>query len=308
MIATRKPKVKFRKHWMLLTMTVPGLLYLLMNNYIPMFGLFIAFKNVNYTKGIFESPWVGMKNFKFLFMTNDTFIITRNTIMYNLAFILVNLVVAVGIAILLNELKSKRTPRIYQSVILFPYLISMIVTSYLAYAMLSIDTGLLNKTILPALGMKKVMWYYVQKFWPFILVLVNTWKNAGYYCVVYYAAIIGLDREMYEAAEIDGANRVQQILHITVPSIRSVIVMMTLLQVGRIFYAEFGLFYYVPMDSGALFPVTNVIDTYVYRGLMTGGDIGMSAAAGLYQSVVGFVLIVLSNWLVRRVDPENALY
>lgn len=308
LLISKKTKKIFKKYWILYLMMLPGMMYLLINNYIPMAGLFIAFKNVNYAKGIFASPWVGWKNFRFLFLTSDTLIITRNTLLYNSAFIVVNLICAVSLAIVLNEIRNRRAAGLYQSIILFPYLISLIVTSYLVYALLSIDTGLMNASILPALGMEKVMWYYEPRYWPMILVMVNTWKQAGYMCVIYYATIIGIDRELYEAAQIDGANRWHQIMHVTLPSIRQTIIMMVLLQIGKIFYAEFGLFYYVPMDSGALYSVTNVIDTYVYRGLMTGGDIGMSAAAGLYQSVIGFILVALSNWIVRRLDPESALY
>jgi len=288
-------------------MMTPGLIYLMINNYIPMLGLFIAFKNVNYTKGIFASAWIGLKNFEFLFSTTDAWIITRNTILYNLTFIVVNLFFAVSIAILLNELKNRYAARLYQSIILFPYLISLIVTSYLVYAILSIDTGLLNNVV-TRLGGNKVMWYYEAKYWPIILVAVNTWKQAGYLCIVYYAAIIGIDRELFEAAEIDGAGRFQKITNITLPSIRPVVTLLTLLQIGRIFFSEFGLFYYVPMDSGSLYSVTNVIDTYVYRGLMVHGNIGMASAAGLYQSVIGFLFIMLSNLIVRKIDPENALY
>ena len=288
-------------------MMTPGLIYLMINNYIPMLGLFIAFKNVNYTKGIFASAWIGLKNFEFLFSTTDAWIITRNTILYNLTFIVVNLFFAVSIAILLNELKNRYAARLYQSIILFPYLISLIVTSYLVYAILSIDTGILNNVV-TRLGGNKVMWYYEAKYWPIILVAVNTWKQAGYLCIVYYAAIIGIDRELFEAAEIDGAGRFQKITNITLPSIRPVVTLLTLLQIGRIFFSEFGLFYYVPMDSGSLYSVTNVIDTYVYRGLMVHGNIGMASAAGLYQSVIGFLFIMLSNLIVRKIDPENALY
>lgn len=307
MVSAKKRRIKLKKYWMLFAMMLPGLLYIFVNNYIPMGGLFIAFKNVNYTKGVFASPWSGLRNFTFLFSSSDAWNITRNTVLYNLVFIGMNLAVSVSIAIILNDIRSKRSSKFYQSVILFPYLISFIVTSYLVYALLSIDTGLFNG-LATKLGHERVMWYYERKYWPFILVLVNMWKQVGYLSVVYYAAIIGIDHELYEAAEIDGANRWQRVWNITLPSIKSVITMMTLLQLGKIFNAEFGLFYYVPMDSGPLYEVTNVIDTYVYRGLMVNGDIGMSAAAGLYQSICGFIFIMISNWLVRKVDAENALF
>jgi len=289
-------------------LTIPGLLYLLINNYLPMLGLVIAFKDVNFSKGILGSDWIGFKNFEYLFKTSDAYVITRNTILYNSVFIVLNLIVAVGVAILLNEIRSKLMARFYQSVVLLPYLISMVIVSYLGYAILSMDTGFLNKTVLPLFGMDEIAWYNEPKYWPYILTFIHTWKGAGFLCVVYLAAIIGIDQEYYEAATLDGASKRQQIRSITLPLIAPVITMMTLLAIGRIFYSDFGLFYQVPMDSGSLFNATNVIDTYVYRGLMQLGDIGMSSAAGMYQSLVGFVLVLLSNYVVRKFNRENALF
>lgn len=306
-VPIKKKKVQ-KKYLALFSMMIPGLIYLLINNYLPMFGVIIAFKDINYTKGILGSDWLGFKNFEYLFKTVDAMIITRNTILYNVAFIIINLVMAVAIALLLNEVRSKLMSRFYQSVVLLPYLISTVIVGYLVFAVLSMENGFMNKTILPMLSMEGISWYGESKYWPFILVIVNTWKNAGYLCVIYFAAIIGIDKEYYEAAELDGANRWQQIKTITLPLITQVIVMMTLLQIGRIFYSDFGLFYQVPMDSGAILKTTNVIDTYVYRALMNLGDIGMSSAAGLYQSFVGFILVMLSNVFVRKIDPDSAIF
>ncbi|RAR43913.1 sugar ABC transporter permease [Paenibacillus sp. MDMC362] len=289
-------------------MMLPGLIYLLINNYLPLFGLSIAFKDVNYSKGIWDSDWIGFKNFEYLFKTDDAFIITRNTILYNAAFIVLGLIVSVGIAILLNEIRNKVASRFYQSVIILPFLISIIIVSYLVYAMFSVNTGMVNKTLLPALGLDPVSWYTEPKYWPFILTVVHIWKAAGYSCIVYLAAIIGIDPEYYEAAKLDGASKWMQIRKITLPMITPVITILTLLGIGRIFYSDFGLFYQVPMDSGALFSTTNVIDTYVFRGLMQLGDIGMSSAAGFYQSLVGFVLVLVSNYVVRKIDKNNALF
>lgn len=289
-------------------MMTPGMLYLLVNNYIPLAGIIIAFKTINFSKGIFGSDWCGLDNFRFLFSTADAWIITRNTLGYNAAFILINTFVAVAVAIMLNEIQKKAFSRIYQSLILIPYLISMVIVSYLVFAFLSIDTGFLNKTILPLLGMKDVSWYSEPKVWPFVLTLVNTWKNYGYLCVIFLASIVGIDGELFEAATLDGATKWQQIRAITLPMIQPVVIMMTLLAIGRVFRSDFGLFYQVPMNQGSLYSVTNVIDTYVYRGLMQLGDIGMSAAAGLYQAVVGFILVLLSDWMVRRWQPDNSLF
>ncbi|UUZ86414.1 ABC transporter permease subunit [Paenibacillus sp. P26] len=304
-IRTRKT---INKYLPLFLMMIPGIVYLIINNYLPMFGIVIAFKNVNFAKGIWGSDWVGLKNFEYLFKTTDAYIITRNTILYNAAFIIINLIVAVGVAILLNEIKNKLLSRFYQSVILLPYLISTVIVSYLVFAMLSMDNGFMNKTVLPMLGMERISWYNEPGVWPYILTFIHTWKGAGYLCIVYLAAIIGIDQEYYEAATLDGASKWQQIRKITIPLITPVIIMMTLLAIGRIFYSDFGLFYQVPMDSGALYDTTNVIDTYVYRGLMQLGDIGMSSAAGLYQSLVGFILVLVSNFIVRKINRENALF
>jgi putative aldouronate transport system permease protein len=307
-VNTKKKTKNYMNYAPLFLMMVPGILFLIINNYLPMFGLVIAFKDVNFTKGILASDWIGFKNFEFLFKTQDAFVITRNTILYNGGFIIINTVAAIAVAILLNEIKSLFLSRFYQSVILLPYLISMVIVSYLVLANLNIDTGFMNKTILPALGMQPINWYNQAKYWPFILTIVNVWKNIGFLCVIYFASIIGIDKEYYEAATLDGANIWQQIIKITLPLIKPVVTMLVLLSIGRIFYSDFGLFYQVPMDSGAVYSTTNVIDTYVYRGLLKLGDVGMSSAAGLYQSVVGFVLVLVSNYVVRKIDNDNALF
>ncbi|MDD9271191.1 ABC transporter permease [Paenibacillus sp. GCM10023248] len=296
------------KYSPLYLMMLPGIAYLLINNYLPMFGLVIAFKDINFAKGIWGSDWVGFQNFKFLFQTSDAYVITRNTILYNAAFIVIGLVVAVAFAILLNEIKSKFASRMYQSLIILPFLISMVLVSYLVFSMLSIESGFMNKTVLPLFGIDPVSWYNEPKYWPVILTLVHTWKGAGYACIIYLAAIIGIDPEYYEAATLDGASKWHQIRLITIPLITPVIIMLTLLQIGRIFYSDFGLFYQVPMNAGALFDTTNVIDTYVFRGLLQLGNIGMSSAAGFYQSLVGFVLVIVSNYVVRKINKENALF
>lgn len=273
----------------------------------PLPGLVLAFKKYNARKGIFGSDWVGFKNFKFLFATNDAFIITRNTLLYNVVFMIVNTVVAIAVAIILAEMTHK-IKKFYQSVILLPYMISMVIVSYLVFAFFSTENGFINNTIFRIFGKEPVSWYMEKKYWPFILVFVNLWKTVGYNCIVYMSAIIGFDKGYYEAAAIDGAGKWQQIMKITIPMLKPTIVMMTLLSIGKIFYSDFGLFYQVPQNSGALYPVTNTIDTYVYRGLLELGDITLSAAAGLYQSVVGFILVLGTNLWVRRIDPDNALF
>jgi putative aldouronate transport system permease protein len=304
----KSKKINIAKNSALYVMMLPGLIYLLVNNYVPMAGLLIAFKNVNFTKGILRSDWIGFKNFEFLFKSADAFIITRNTLLYNVSFIIINTVVAVAIAILLNEIRNKKFLSLYQSLILLPYLISMVVVSYLVFAMLSTDTGFLNKTILPALGLKEIMWYAEPKVWPIILTLVHNWKGFGFLSVIYFSSVVGISDEYYEAASLDGATKWQQIKLITIPLIRPTIIIMTMLAIGRIFYSDFGLFYQVPLNSGAVYSTTDVIDTYVFRGLLQLGNIGMSSAAGMYQSVVGFILILLSNYAVKKLSSEDALF
>ena len=299
---------KIKKGIPLFLMMLPGLIYLGINNYMPMFGLVIAFKNINYSKGLLGSPWVGLKNFEYLFKTQDALIITRNTLFYNFAFILLGTIAAIGVAILLNEIRNRFFSRFYQSVIVIPTLISMVIVSYLVISMLSIDTGMMNKTVLPLFGIAEISWYTEPKHWPYILTIVNLWKTTGLSAVIYFAAIIGIDRELYEAAALDGASKWQQVRSITIPLMMPVIVTLILLGIGRIFYSDFGLFFQVPLNSGALMPTTNVIDTYVYRGLIQINNIGMSSAAGAYQAIVGFILVLAANLFVRKTNKDYALF
>ena len=304
----KKKKKLTKRELALFSMMIPGGIYLIINNYMPMAGIFLAFKNINYTKGIFGSDWNGLKNFKFLFSTGDAAMITRNTLLYNMAFILLNMVVGVTLAILLNEIVSGLLKKFFQTVLLMPQIISMVIVSYLAYAFLAGDAGFINNSVLRPLGMGTVNWYSEKKYWPFILVFIQTWKTMGYSTLLYLASVVGIDASLYEAAEVDGASRIQQIRFITLPLLRPTMITMVLLMVGRIFYSDFGLFYQVPMNSGALYSVTQTIDTYVYRGLMSLGNIGMSAAAAFYQSIVGFCVVLISNFIVRRIDKDNALF
>lgn len=310
-IAVKKKDSKAERirRWLpLYLMMLPGALYLIVNNYLPMAGLVIAFKQVDFKKGIFASDWAGLKNFEFLFASDDAALITRNTLLYNLVFIVLNTVLGILLAIFICDVASKKLRKIYQSAILFPFLMSMVIVGYIVYAFFSMQSGIVNKTILPALGMDPIFWYNEPKYWPAILIFVNAWKGVGYGCLIYISSINGIDPTYYEAAELDGAGKLKQIWHITLPCILPSVITLTLLNIGRIFYSDFGLFYQVPRNSGMLFSTTNVIDTYVYRGLMQQNNIGMSSAAGFYQSIVGFALVLISNLVVRRVSRENALF
>ena len=297
-----------KRFWPLYLMFLPGVIYLFVNCYIPMFGIQIAFRQYNARDGIYGSPWCGLDNFEFLFRTDDAFVMTRNTLLYNLVFIVLGTVLAIAVAIILNEVRSKSAKQVYQTVILIPYLISMVIVSYLAFAFLSSSNGYINNSVLKAFGMEAVDWYTQPQYWPVILVIINIWKGLGYNMILYYATICGIDHTLYEAAVVDGATRWQQIRSITLPSLKSTIIILTLMALGGIFRSDFGQFYQVPQNSGPLISVTQTIDTYVYRGLMQTNNIGMSSAAGVYQSVVGFILVVSANFVVRKLDSESSLF
>ena len=303
-----KKKNVLKEYWPLYLMMLPALLYLLINNYIPMAGMVIAFKKLNFAKGIWASPWAGLKNFKFLFASKDAWIITRNTLLYNVAFILVNMVVGIAIAILITEVRNTKLKKIYQSAILLPFLMSMVILSYIVYALLSAENGLVNNSILPLFHIDPIQWYQKPKYWPAVLIIANCWKGVGYGCLIYIASLIGIDPSFYEAARLDGASKWQQILHVTLPNLRTMIAILFILNVGKIFNADFGLFWNVPMQNGALFSVTQVIDTYIYRVLMNTGNIGQSTAAGLLQNIVGFICIIGANAVVKKIDSDSTLF
>lgn len=303
-----KKKKRRTETWPLLMIALPGVVYLVINNYLPMFGVFLAFKDYNYSKGIFGSDWAGLKNFEFLFRTRDAWIMTRNTILYNIAFIVIGTIAAIAIAIMMHELGQRWRTKFFQAALLLPNLLSWVVIGFIVYAFLNADTGFVNNTVLAGLGLPKVSWYSTQGPWPFILIVVYLWKFAGVSSIIYMASISSIDQSIFEAAQIDGATKIQQIMRITVPLLKPTVIILTLMSIGRMFYSDFGLFYQVPQNSGMLFDVTQTIDTYVYRGLMKLNNVGMAAAAALYQSVVGFVLVMGVNAIVRKVDPENSLF
>ena len=299
---------KMKHFWPLYIMFLPGAIYLFINCYIPMFGIQIAFRNYKANMGVYGSPWCGLDNFKFLTRTKDAWIMIRNTVLYNLVFITLGTILAVATAIILNDIRSKRSKQMYQTIILIPFLISMVIVSYLAFAFLSTSNGYINNTLVKLFGITAIDWYNNPKYWPVILVLINIWKNLGYNMILYYATICGIDGTLYEAAVVDGASRWQRVKYVTLPGLKSTIIVLTLMALGGIFRSDFGLFYQVPQNSGPLINVTQTIDTYVYRGLMQNNNIGMSSAAGLYQSVVGFVLVFTANWIVRKIDNESSLF
>jgi len=294
------------KYRALIIMMLPCVIILFTNQYLPIFGLLIAFKNVNYRDGIFFSPWVGLQNFKFLFATDAAWRITRNTIAYNLLFISVGLVLNVSVAIALNEITSKLKKKVYQTFMILPNFLSMVVVTYVVYALIS-PTGFLNSSILSYFHIDPINWYGEPKYWPYILPITKFWHSVGYGSIIYIAALTSIDNQLYEAACIDGANKWQQIRRITIPSLKTMMTISVVLALGNIIKGDFGLFYQIPMNSPQLYPVTDIIDTYVYRSLLVLNDIGMASAAGFYQSIVGFVMVLMANLLVRKIDKEQAI-
>lgn len=285
---------------------VPMLLVFVFN-YLPMGGIVLAFKNYNYSKGIFGSDWVGLNNFKFFMLSNDFVRITWNTLYMNFLFIVFGIFSSLVVAVLLFELRSRNATKVYQTILITPNFLSWVVVAYMAYAILHPANGFLNM-ILSRFGIAPIDWYMKPGAWPWILVIASIWKNVGLDSVVYYAALMGIDTSLYEAAEIDGAGKWQRIRYILIPSIANLIIILTILKIGNIFRADFGLFYQLPRNVGALYATTDVIDTYIFRTMRVNGNIGMSAAVGLLQSVVGFVLVLVTNWGAKKLDPESALF
>ncbi len=305
-----KEKIRWKKWLPLYLMAVPGFIYILINNYIPLYGLQLAFKSFSYKKGISGSDWVGFKNFKFLLASGDSTIMIRNTLLYNIAWIFIGIVFGVTVAILFNEIIHDTAKKIYQTSILLPYLMSTVVVAYLVYAFLSKDTGLINNSILKKFFGEEatVSWYTEAKYWPFILTFVQQWKLIGFSMLLYLSTLLGIDKSFYEAAMLDGATKWQQIRTITLPLLKPTIVMLMILSIGQIFRSDFGLFYQVPMHQGALLSATQTIDTYVYTALLVNNNFGMSAAASFVQSVVGFIFIVMANWVVKNLNSSSSIF
>lgn len=288
-------------------MLVPSLILIILLSYIPMSGIVVAFKNFKYNEGIFGSRWCGFDNFKFFFKSGTGWLITKNTLVYNLRNLLVSQAVSIVAAIFISELTGKIFKKLVQSAIFFPYFISWIIVGAIAYNIFNYDTGTLN-SLLTTLGMEKINVYGMPGIWKWIILIVNCWKWIGYNSVIYIAAIMGLDNSCYESAAIDGANIFQRIWYITLPGIRPTIVTILLLQVGRILRGDFQMFYQLIGNNGQLYNATDVIDTYAFRALASGGDLGMTSAATVYQSVLCFIIIMVVNAVVKRIEADYALF
>ena len=299
---------------MLLSMALPGAIWFLILRYLPMAGIVLAFKdykvyprNPTFWNNLTHSNWLGLKNFQFLFTTKDCLTYIRNTLVYNIFWILLGLICAVTLAIILNEITRKWVAKVYQTLMFFPYFMSWVVASYFVLAFLDPTRGLISH-MLGRTGVDAINWYHEAKYWPAILTICNIWKTTGYSCILYLAAITGIDATLYEAASIDGATKWQQIKYITLPHLSTMICILLIMNVGNIVKSDFGLFYSVPMNSGSLYATTGVIDTYVYRTLSATHNIGMSSAAGLMQQAVGFVCILVANKIVNKIDSDSALF
>ncbi len=297
----------FKDNLEFILLGLPGILLKLVFSYIPMIGIIIAFKNYRYDKGILGSDWVGFRNFRFFFESQDAWRVARNTLGMNILFIISGLVVGVSLALLLFEIKKRIAVKTYQTIMILPQFLSWVVVGYMTYALLNPNMGLINQ-IMRFVGLQPISWYSEPKVWPLLLVIVSQWKVAGMSCIMYYAALMGIDNEYYEAAEIDGANKFQMTWYISIPFLVPMMIILSILAIGNIFRADFGLFYNIPRDIGLLYSTTDVVDTYIFRALRTIGDVGMSAAVGLFQSIVGFVLIIVTNAIVKKIEPDHALF
>lgn len=298
---------EFKDNYILYIMSLPAITFLLIFCYVPMGGLVMAFQDLDMTKGIFTSPWVGLKNFEFLFATSDAWRITRNTVGYNVVFILLGTFLSILLAVLLHEISSKKLAKTLQTIFIMPNFLSMAVVAIIVFAFLSARHGYLNKIVV-LFGYEAKNWYLERGVWPYILVIVQMWKTVGYSAVVYLAAISGISDEYYEAAMLDGATKVQQVWHITLPHLKPMITILLILSIGGIFRGDFGLFYTVTQNNGRLYPVTDVLDTYIYRAMTTLNNPGMATAAGLYQSVVCFICVLFANKAVAKIEPDNAMF
>jgi putative aldouronate transport system permease protein len=294
-------------------LALPTIVWYALFSFLPMFGIIIAFKNYkiapghNFIYNLIHSEWAGIDNFRFLVKSKDIFILLRNTIGYNIIFIVLGILIPVTLAVMISLLHSKRKSKVYQTMMFFPHFMSWVVISYFVFAFLSMDKGILNN-ILVSVGNEKIQWYMEAKYWPYILVFMNVWKTMGYSMVVYLASITGIDQSLYEAAVIDGATKWQQVKYITLPSLKTIIIMMFILNVGRVFYSDFGLFYQIPRGaSGPLYNVVSTLDTYVFTALQQSTPVGMTAAATFFQSVSCCATILLTNWIVKKIDKESAI-
>lgn len=296
-----------KRNWKMLMLTLPCVIYIIMFQYIPKFGVILAFKDFNYRKGIFGSEWNGFENFRFLFESGQFGILMRNTLAYSLTFLITGVVLNVFLAILFDALGGSKLNRINQTVVILPHFLSIMVIANFAYMFLAEDKGMINNLLIK-IGVDSVNWFSEPKYWPFILFIINAWMTTGWGSVLYYATIKGFDRSCYEAATIDGATWWQTVKYLTLPLLKPTIIIMFINSIGGILATGSGLYYYIPRNSGPLFDATTTIDTYVFRNLVNGGNYGQTSAVSVFQSVVGCILVLTTNQIVKKVSPGDELF
>ncbi len=299
--------LKWRDTLQLSILTIPVIIWFIIFSYIPMFGCIIAFKDFDYRAGIWGSKWCGFRNFKYLFSSNDAIRILRNTIFYNVTFILLGIIIGVAMALLLEQIKNRVMIKTFQTMIFLPHFVSWVVVAFVAQGLFKYESGIFN-SILMKFGMAPKQWYTDVKPWPAILIIANIWKTIGFNTLIYYGGLLGIDTTLYEAAAIDGATTMQRIFKITIPMLLPTITILFIMGVGNVFRADFGLFYYIPNNYGSLYGVTDVIDTYIFRALKVSGELSGSSAASFFQSVCGLILVLAANGTVRKINPENAMF
>lgn len=298
---------KLYKYRVYLLMLSPAIIYTLLFAYYPMTGIVMAFKKYNYAGGIWGSPWNGLENFKFFFKSGQAGVVSRNTVLYNVLFILAGTATQIAVAVFLTEVSNKRFRKVSQSMMFLPYFISWVIVGVMAFNIFSSDFGFINR-VLASMGIDKFPFYTTPSAWPFILLFFNIWKGVGYGSVMYLAAIMGIDTSIYEAASIDGANVFQRIFKVTIPSIMPTVIILFLMSIGGIFKGNFDMFYNLVGSNGLLYNYTDVIDTLAFRALITSNDFGMSAAVGLFQSVLCFITVLLANKMVSLYDKDYTLF
>ena len=292
------------KNVQLTSLCIPGLILLICFSYLPMYGLILAFKNYKFSDGIWGSEWIGFKNFEFLFKSDVLGRLLRNTLGYNLFFLIFNTIVTVVFAILLYEIKNKTFIKIIQTIVFLPFIISWVAAAYGLFANISDANGIMNGLIV-RLGGEKIKFYATPELWPIIFLIMYLWKGMGYGIVIYYGNLLAIDSSYFEAAKLDGASRIQIMRHISWPFIRPIVTTFFILSLGKVFSSDFGMFLYLTKDSSMLYKVADVIDTYVLRALRTSGNVGMTTAINLLQSTVGFIVLLLANWLSKKVNDDN---
>lgn len=306
-----KPRYSLRRdlkmNWQLYLMAAPAVILLFIFGYMMDFGAIMAFQELDYNKGLFTSPFVGFKNFEYLFAGTTIWRVTRNTVFYNLAFMAVNSLTSIGLALIINEMTNKKVSKVIQTILIMPYFLSMVVVSIIVYSFLAYNSGFLNNTLIK-FGLDKQNWYKMPEVWPYFIVFINMWKNVGFSSITYTAIISGIPQEYYEASTIDGASRWQQCWKITLPHMKTIIAIGLINSLSAILSSDFDLFYVITKNDGALYSTTQVLSTYTYNALRSMSNLGMTAAAGLYVSFIGMLLVLLSNYVVKKIDPDSAMF